>query len=149
MSDFETRNRQKISEIGADTRLYALTREWFERSSRHEYPYHFTWLGLPIIQFPQDIVAMQEIIWRVKPDLIVETGVARGGSVVFYASLLELIGGPGTVIGIDVDIRASEPGRDRGFVDVQADHADRRLVVRSGHRRACARAGCARLPACW
>ena len=106
MSEFEARNRQKIAEIGADTRLYALTREWFERSSRHEYPYHFTWMGLPIIQFPQDIVAMQEIIWRVKPDLIVETGVARGGSVVFYASLLELAGGNGQVIGIDVDIRA-------------------------------------------
>jgi cephalosporin hydroxylase len=106
MSEFESRNRQKISDIGADSRLYELTREWFERSSRHEYPYHFTWMGLPIIQFPQDIVAMQEIIWRVQPDLIIETGVARGGSVVFYASLLELIGGDGRVIGIDVDIRA-------------------------------------------
>jgi cephalosporin hydroxylase len=106
MSEFEARNRQKIEEIGADTRLRELTREWFERSSRLEYPYHFSWMGLPIIQFPQDIVAMQEIIWRVKPDLIVETGVARGGSVVFYASLLELVGGEGRVIGIDVDIRA-------------------------------------------
>jgi cephalosporin hydroxylase len=106
MSEFEARNRQKIAEIGADTRLYELTREWFERSSRHEYPYHFTWMGLPIIQFPQDIVAMQELVWRVKPDLIIETGVARGGSVVFYASLLELVGGEGRVIGIDVDIRA-------------------------------------------
>lgn len=106
MSEFEVRNRQKIAELGADKRLSEVSREWFERSSRLEYPYHFTWMGLPIIQFPQDIVAMQEIIWRVQPDLIVETGVARGGSVVFYASLLELIGGNGRVIGIDVDIRA-------------------------------------------
>jgi cephalosporin hydroxylase len=106
MSEFEARNRQMIDEIGADARLRELTREWFERSSRLEYPYHFTWMGLPIIQFPQDIVAMQELVWRVKPDLIIETGVARGGSVVFYASLLELVGGEGRVIGIDVDIRA-------------------------------------------
>jgi cephalosporin hydroxylase len=106
MNEFETRNRQKIAEIGADRDLAEVTRDWFERSSRLEYPYHFTWMGLPIIQFPQDIVAMQELIWRVQPDLIVETGVARGGSVVFYASLLELIGGDGRVVGVDVDIRA-------------------------------------------
>jgi len=62
-------------------------------------------MGLPIIQFPQDIVAMQELLWQVQPDLVIETGVARGGSVVFYASMLELIGGDGRVIGVDVDIR--------------------------------------------
>jgi cephalosporin hydroxylase len=73
--------------------------------SKLKYSYNFTWLGRPIIQFPQDIVALQEIIWRVRPDLIVETGVARGGSLIFYASLLELIGA-GQVIGIDIDLRA-------------------------------------------
>jgi cephalosporin hydroxylase len=62
-------------------------------------------MGLPIIQFPQDIQAMQEIIWNVKPDLIVETGIARGGSLVFYASLLELLGGDRQVLGVDIDIR--------------------------------------------
>ncbi|WP_445241053.1 cephalosporin hydroxylase family protein [Microcoleus vaginatus] len=61
-------------------------------------------MGRPIIQFPQDIMAMQEIIWQVKPDLIVETGIAHGGSLIFYASMLELIG-EGQVLGIDVDIR--------------------------------------------
>jgi cephalosporin hydroxylase len=105
MSGFEERNRSKIAEMSADTRLQELTREWFTASSRHEYPYHFTWMGLPVIQFPQDLIAMQEIIWRTRPDVIVETGVARGGSVVYYASLLELLGGPRRVIGVDVEIR--------------------------------------------
>ncbi|MFC1515418.1 cephalosporin hydroxylase family protein [Thermodesulfobacteriota bacterium] len=69
------------------------------------YDYNFTWLGRPIIQIPQDILAMQEIIWRVKPDLIIETGIAHGGSTIFHASMLELIGGNGVVLGIDIEIR--------------------------------------------
>jgi len=104
--EFQERNRLMIDGMAEDAALRDVTREWFVRSSRHEYPYHFTWMGLPIIQFPQDIVAMQEIIWQVKPDVIIETGIARGGSMVFYASMLELLGGSGRVIGVDVDIRA-------------------------------------------
>jgi len=69
------------------------------------YSYNFTWMGRPIIQYPQDIVAMQEIIWRVRPDLIIETGVAHGGSAVFYASLLELLGGDRIVVAVDIEIR--------------------------------------------
>jgi len=61
-------------------------------------------MGRPIIQYPQDMIAMQEIIWEVRPDLIIETGIAHGGSLVFYASLLELIG-EGEIVGIDIDIR--------------------------------------------
>ena len=62
-------------------------------------------LGRPIIKFPNDIVVMQEIIWDVKPDLIIETGIAHGGSIIFSASMLELIGGDGQVVGVDIDIR--------------------------------------------
>lgn len=80
------------------------TRKWFVTSEKYEYSYHFTWLGRPIIQYPQDMIAVQEIIWQIKPDLIIETGIARGGSLIFYASLLELIG-DGKVLGIDLDIR--------------------------------------------
>ena len=69
------------------------------------YSYNFSWLGRPIIQYPQDMIAMQEIIWQVKPDLIIETGIAHGGSLIFYASMLELIGNGGQVLGIDIDIR--------------------------------------------
>ena len=75
-------------------------------STSHEYSYHFKWLGRPIIQYPQDIVAIQELIWSVKPDLVVETGVARGGSLILSASILQLLGGEGRVIGIDIDIRS-------------------------------------------
>lgn len=91
--------------MSADGTLRALSRDWFLQSSRHRYSYNFTWLGRPIIQLPQDILAMQEIIWAVQPDLIVETGVAHGGSLMLYASLLELIGGDGLALGIDIDIR--------------------------------------------
>jgi cephalosporin hydroxylase len=79
-------------------------------SLKAQYSYNFSWLGRPIIQYPQDMAAMQEIIWRVQPDLIIETGIAHGGSLIFSASMLELnaaCGGPSDalVIGIDIDIR--------------------------------------------
>jgi cephalosporin hydroxylase len=80
-------------------------RAFFEASLPLLYSYNFDWLGLPIIQYPQDVMATQEIVWRTKPDLIIETGIARGGSLVLYASLLRLIGNGGRVIGIDIDIR--------------------------------------------
>lgn len=70
------------------------------------YSYNFRWMGRPIIQFPQDLIALQELIWSLRPAAIVETGVARGGSLVFHASMLELLGGDGVVIGVDIDIRA-------------------------------------------
>jgi cephalosporin hydroxylase len=71
---------------------------------KNKYSYNFTWLGRPVIQYPQDMILMQELIWETQPDLIIETGIAHGGSLIFYASLLKLIGA-GEVIGIDVDIR--------------------------------------------
>ena len=70
----------------------------------YNYTYLWSWMGLPIIQWPADIMATQEVIWRIKPDVIIETGVARGGSMVFLASMLKLIG-KGKVIGVDIDIR--------------------------------------------
>ena len=85
--------------------LQEMTKKWFINSSDYKYSYNFDWLGMPIIQFPQDIVAIQEVIWRVKPDVIIETGVARGGSLILSASILQLLNGNGKVIGIDIDIR--------------------------------------------
>lgn len=92
--------------MARDPELADAASRLFSKSCEYKYSYNFAWLGRPIIQYPQDIVAMQEIIWRVRPDLIIETGVALGGSIVFYASMLELIGGEGRVLGIDIDIRA-------------------------------------------
>lgn len=105
MEDFQERNKEMSARMSRDRDLKDLTQEWFSRSSKYEYSYHFSWLGRPIIQFPQDIIASQEIIWSVKPDLIIETGIAHGGSLIFNASMLELIGGDGHVLGIDIDIR--------------------------------------------
>ena len=101
---FERRNKKFINSMSKDKDLQKLSDKFFMACHKHEYSYHFTWLGLPIIQYPQDIIAMQEIIWKVKPDLIIETGIARGGSLLLSASILELIGN-GTVLGIDIDIR--------------------------------------------
>ena len=102
---FEFEKQENIRKLGESDDLHALSMKWVADVSRHKYSYHLTWLGRPVIQFPQDLVAMQEIIWRVRPSLIIETGVARGGSLIFYASLLELIGGDGRVVGIDIEIR--------------------------------------------
>jgi len=90
--------------MSEDNYLKELSRSWLNGSVKYEYSYHFSWLGRPIIQYPQDIIALQEIIWKVKPDLIIETGIAHGGSLIFSASILELIG-HGKVLGIDIDIR--------------------------------------------
>ena len=91
--------------MALDKEIQDLTKQLMEKVSKYYYSYNYTWLGRPIIQFPQDIMAMQEIVWKVKPDLIIETGVAHGGSLIFYSSLLELIGGDGMVIGIDISVR--------------------------------------------
>jgi cephalosporin hydroxylase len=106
LEEFEHQKRATLQNQGADAALRDMTRTWFNRSCEHKYSYHFTWLGVPIIQYPQDIVALQEIVWRVKPELIIETGIAHGGSLVLSASLLEMLGGEGRVVGVDVDIRA-------------------------------------------
>ncbi|HXN08623.1 MAG TPA: cephalosporin hydroxylase family protein [Candidatus Acidoferrales bacterium] len=95
-----------IETMAADPELTKLSHAFFLKTCDHRYSYNFSWLGRPVIQYPQDLIAVQEVIWSVKPDLIVETGIAHGGSLIFYASLLELIGGPGKVIGIDNDIRS-------------------------------------------
>jgi cephalosporin hydroxylase len=97
---------QAVEAMAADPELRAAATEFFLRSCEHRYSYNFTWLGRPIIQYPQDIVALQEIVWRTRPDVIVETGIAHGGSAVLFASLLQLIGGKGRVVAIDIDIRA-------------------------------------------
>ena len=94
-----------VEGLKTDVELRELSLRWLQLSGKHRYTYNFSWMGRPVIQLPTDMMALQEIIWRVKPDLIVETGIAHGGSLVFSASMLELLGGNGSVIGIDIDIR--------------------------------------------
>lgn len=124
MSDEEKFRHQcntEIEALASHPELQAAARHWFALAQTNNYSYHFRWLGRPIIQYPQDIVAMQELIWSIQPDLIIETGVARGGSLIFSASMLALLDQCATdgtvpramsspssrrVVGVDIDIRA-------------------------------------------
>jgi cephalosporin hydroxylase len=106
MTTHDPKDPAQIARMAADPALAALAHDLFLKSAEYKYSYNFSWLGRPIIQYPQDIIAAQEIIWQLKPDAIIETGIAHGGSLIFYASMLELIGGDGHVLGIDIDIRA-------------------------------------------
>jgi cephalosporin hydroxylase len=103
--NFQAEVADNIKGLREDLDVQALSRIWVREIARHKYAYNFTWMDRPIIQFPQDMIALQEIVWRVKPDLIIETGIAHGGSIIYYASLMELLGEEGYVLGIDVDIR--------------------------------------------
>ena len=120
-SKFKLECKNEIDILCADANLKKLSNEWMKSVNLLKYSYHFEWLGRPIIQYPQDIVAMQELIWSIKPDLIIETGIAHGGSLIFSASMLALLDmfdaidknvslEPGKserkVLGIDIDIRS-------------------------------------------
>jgi cephalosporin hydroxylase len=108
MNELEKFENDKVNNIRLQSQskeLFRLGMDFLVKTADTKYSYNFTWMGRPIIAYPQDMIAMQELIWKVKPDLIIETGVAHGGSIVYYASLLELIGGDGLVLGIDIDIR--------------------------------------------
>jgi cephalosporin hydroxylase len=97
--------QENIERLGTDGTVRQAPLDWIDAIAPHKYTYNFTWLGRPIIQFPQDLAALQEIIWETKPDLIIETGIAHGGSLIFHASMLHLLGNQGRVLGVDIDIR--------------------------------------------
>lgn len=119
-AEFKREIENNIKQLGKDDKLKQLTLSWIRDANCYKYTYHFSCLGRPIIQFPQDIVAMQELIWQVKPDLIIETGIAHGGSLILSASMLSMLdycaaveaGQPldpraihRRVLGLDIDIR--------------------------------------------
>lgn len=121
MTEFEREVQERIVAISENGSICDAAAAFMVASTAPKYCYNFSWQGRPIIQYPQDIVAMQELIWKVKPDLIVETGIAHGGSLIFSASMLaqldmcEAIEQGGSmdpalsrrkVLGIDIDIRA-------------------------------------------
>jgi cephalosporin hydroxylase len=110
MKSFDDEVQQRIRGNAADATITSTADAFMQISIRKQYSYNFSWLSRPIIQYPQDIVALQEIIWKVRPNLIIETGIAHGGSLILSASmlaLLELSGliEKGQVLGIDIDIR--------------------------------------------
>jgi cephalosporin hydroxylase len=120
MSEFKKQAIGRVAKNGSNTQLKEVASAFMRSSLLPQYSYNFEWLGRPIIQYPQDIVAMQELIWEIKPDLIIETGIAHGGSLIFSASMLALLDlsaaiENGTtldpkksnrkVLGVDIDIR--------------------------------------------
>jgi cephalosporin hydroxylase len=112
--------RKELTEVQAsDPEFSSLSAQWLQKSVNLKYTYQFEWLGIPIIQLPSDLVTFQEIVWNTKPDLIIECGVARGGSLVFWASIQSLCGITPRVIGVDIDIRkhAREAIKTSRFVD--------------------------------
>jgi cephalosporin hydroxylase len=111
ISRFEREKEERIKALGQNEALKGHALGFMRESIVSKYLYNFSWLGLPIVQFPQDLTALQEIIWRTKPRLVIETGVAYGGSAIFYASMLELLGGDGQVLSIDVEIKAHNRAR--------------------------------------
>jgi cephalosporin hydroxylase len=103
--EFEDNKAKQSIALGAAKDVFRQSVDTVLSLDRFDYAYLWSWMGVPIIQLPADVMASQEVIWNTRPDVIIETGVARGGSVLFMASLLELIG-KGKVIGIDIDIRS-------------------------------------------
>lgn len=147
--------------MGEDAEFVGKTRAWMNHANLRKYSYHFDWLGRPIIQYPQDIVAMQELIWEVRPDLIIETGIAHGGSLIFSASMLALLDlvdaveancpidprqSRRKVVGVDIDIRShnreaieSHPMASRIRM-VQGSSIDEKVIaevrkIAAGHER--------------
>lgn len=104
IQEFEDEKMDLLKSNANNIQLKDAAHTFNVESNKAKYSYNFTWMGRPIIQYPQDMIAMQELIWHIKPDLIIETGIAHGGSLIYYASLLELIGN-GEILGIDIDIR--------------------------------------------
>jgi cephalosporin hydroxylase len=102
--EFEENRRAQSLALGRDAATFAQSLDLVTRLDEYDYSYLWSWMGVPIVRMPADVMATQEVIWATRPDVIIETGVARGGSVLFMASLLELTGG-GKVIGVDIDIR--------------------------------------------
>lgn len=120
IKQFEIEKESRIESFGKDIVFKSHSKNWIEESMRKSYVYNFAWMNRPIIQYPQDMIAMQEIIWEVKPDLIIETGIAHGGSLIMNASFLLMLDyceaiergemlDPNRpkrrVLGIDIDIR--------------------------------------------
>jgi cephalosporin hydroxylase len=104
IDQFKQECAERVATYGSHEELKQAAKDFNIVSNRELYSYNFSWMGRPIIQYPQDMIAMQELIWKIQPDLIIETGIAHGGSLVYYASLMELIG-KGEIVGIDIDIR--------------------------------------------
>ena len=110
----------------SDEAFELLSEQWVKVGWNQKHPYTFSWFGRPLIQLPEDVLRVQEVFWRVKPDVIIETGVAHGGSLVFYATLCQALG-RGRVIGIDIEIRQHNRAA------IEAHHLAGRITLLEGN----------------
>jgi len=126
VKQFRVERTKDINKMVKDEELKKVSLEWMLKADKYKYTYNFNWMGRPIIKFPNDIVVLQEIIWNVKPDLIIETGIAHGGSIIFSASMLELIGGDGKVVAVDIDIR------EHNRIEIEKHPMSKRIIMFEG-----------------
>ena len=103
--EFREERDAAVMEMANDERLKALSMDWMLQADQYKYTYNFTWMGRPIIKFPNDMVIQQELMWNLKPDLVIETGIAHGGSIIFSAAMQKMMDIDGKVVGVDIDIR--------------------------------------------
>jgi cephalosporin hydroxylase len=103
--EFQEWRKKLLGSQSNNLEFKTASRDWMQLSVDNKYSYQFDWLGVPIIQMPEDLIIFQEIVYKTQPDLIIETGVARGGSIIFWASIQRLCGITGKVLGVDIEIR--------------------------------------------
>src|ERR1700687_1927187 len=101
----ETETGTMVLELYSKEAFQLISQQWLKIGWNQRYPYTFSWLGRPIVQLPEDMIRAQEVIYRVRPDVIIETGIAHGGSLIYYASLCKVTE-RGRVIGVDLEIRS-------------------------------------------
>tara|TARA_A100001035_G_C27713976_1_gene468586 strand:- start:176 stop:922 length:747 start_codon:yes stop_codon:yes gene_type:complete len=105
ISSFYKERTASLKDIQNDKELKKKSIEWMIAADKYKYTYNFSWMGRPIIKYPADMIVQQELMWNLRPDLIIETGIAHGGSIIFSASMMKMMGIKGEVIGVDIDIR--------------------------------------------
>jgi len=105
VKQFYNERKNDIEKMGMDVDLRKKSLEWMLHADKYKYTYNYSWMGRPIVKYPNDMLIQQELMWMLKPDLIIETGIAHGGSIIFSASMQKMMGIDGEVVGIDIDIR--------------------------------------------
>ena len=130
INKFKKESKVEINKQSKDKKFKNITKKWLIESHRLKYTYHFNWFGIPIIQYPSDIIGVQEIIYQTKPDLIIEAGIAHGGSIIFHATILEMLSQidkkERKVVGIDIDIRKHNLRR------IKNHHLNKNLILIEG-----------------
>lgn len=125
-AQFLSERQADIRKMGDDDEFRRKSIDWMLHADRYKYTYNYSWMGRPIIKFPNDMVIQQELMWRLRPDLVIETGIAHGGSLIFSASMMEMMGIDGEVVGVDIDIREHNRGA------IEAHPMARRITMYQG-----------------